>query len=399
MEATPPPMNDMNSTSLPEEAKTITVIGSLNYDLVSVTSRIPKAGETLKGISFHSGPGGKGGNQAVAAARLSRNNPRATSQSCENVGINVRMIGAVGEDEFGHRLVDRLSSDGINVSGVKFIENVSTGIAAITVETSNGENRIILNSGANDHVSPTAFSSCGLDSLGVRPDLIILQHEIPAATNLAILRMAREEKIPVLLNPAPGFVLPDEVYRGVTHLILNESEAEILSLRTPGQVSEPDFDWSIVGDFFLQKGVVNVVITLGPRGAFFASSTPIHHDSPDQPLPTRTVMRPGPPVTAPAGAGLVGEPVLTEQGYVPAAKVKRVVDTTAAGDTFVGAYAVGVVLGLPWIEDVVQAACKASAVTVESAGAQNSIPWMDEVWNLPNEVAWPHLRAEPPTST
>ncbi|KAK6581772.1 hypothetical protein PZA11_005469 [Diplocarpon coronariae] len=385
--ATPPLMKRKNDNPWPENPITITVIGSLNYDLVSVTSRMPKAGETLKGISFHSGPGGKGGNQAVAVARLSHNNPRAIPRKFRNASINVRMIGAVGEDVFGHKLVDRLSADGIDVSGVKFIENVPTGTAAIIVESSKGENRIILNSGANAYVFPTVFSHNAFDSLGARPDLLILQLEIPYETTLAILKMARQYGILVILNPAPAAILPDEVYQGLSHLIMNETEAAILSGKNLKEVLEPGYDWSQVSDYFIDKGVHCVVITLGSKGAFYASSKPIPCDFPNQPRPKQTVMRPGPPLTDPRG--LVRPMVLNEQGYVPAAKVQRVVDTTAAGDTFVGAYAVGVMLGLPWLEEIVQTACKASALTVESAGAQDSIPWMDEVWKLPNEIAWP----------
>lgn len=150
--------------------------------------------------------------------------------------------------------------------------------------------------------------------------------------------------------------LPDTIYPSITHLILNESEAALLTGRAVEDVEAKDFDWSVVTAEFISKGVKNVVVTLGSKGAFWASSS----------------------------SGNAGQNI--KQGFVPAEKVAKVVDTTAAGDTFVGAYAVAVVRagegdgeGVLDLEKVVRWACKASARTVQKEGAQGSIPWADEV--------------------
>lgn len=162
---------------------------------------------------------------------------------------------------------------------------------------------------------------------------------------LQILETARKAGVDVLLNPAPAVKLPEHVYPAITHLIVNESEAALLTSRSVSEVSVPKFPWDEVTSEFLSKGVKNVIVTLGSKGAFFASSK---------------------------SGNWKGE-------YVPAAKVKKVVDTTAAGDTFVGAYAVNVVRGMGDSGDVVKLACKAAGRTVEREGAQSAIPWADEV--------------------
>ncbi|EHK99521.1 putative ribokinase [Glarea lozoyensis 74030] len=228
-------------------SKTITIIGSLNVDLVTVTPRVPSGGETLTASSFSTGPGGKGANQAVACARLSRSRPTSTSPPTSNIAI--KMLGAAGADEFGPPLLAGMAADGIDISSL----------------------------------------------------------EIPIPTVLQILKTAKEAKVQVLLNPAPAVKLPEEVYPGITHLIVNETEAALLTNRSVEEVEAPDYDWSTIINEFLCKGVTNVIITLGSKGAVFA------HSGMDKP------------------------------GFVPAEKVAKVVDTTAAGDTFVGAYAVNVV--------------------------------------------------------
>ncbi|KAL2059878.1 hypothetical protein VTL71DRAFT_10033 [Oculimacula yallundae] len=344
--------------------KVITVIGSLNTDLVSVTARVPSGGETLTGTSFHTGPGGKGANQAVAAARLSRANPHsseattsttrtipdASSHSAANVDIVVKMVGAVGDDEFGPKIIEGMKHDGIDVEGIEVVKGQPTGVAVIIVESTTGENRILLNPGANSTLSPQSFTNP--TSLS-NANLLILQLEIPLPTILQILTTASTTSppTPILLNPAPAVPLPDSIYPSLTHLILNESEAALLTGRSVESVEHSDFDWSIVTSEFIAKGVQNVVVTLGGKGAFWASSA----------------------------SGKTS----AKSGFVPAVKVAKVVDTTAAGDTFVGAYAVAVVRagdgeGLD-LGDVVQRACKASARTVQKEGAQISIPWADEV--------------------
>lgn len=258
------------------------------------------------------------------------------------------MVGAVGADEFGPSLISGLKSDGIDTSTIKVVQGQPTGVAVILVEESSGENRILFNPGANHTLQPEDFATA--ESLGTPlPDLVILQLEIPLPTVLQILKTAKEALVDVLLNPAPAVELPEEAYPSITHLIVNESEAAILTGRDVASCSAPDFNWDLVTGDFLARGVKNVVVTLGARGAFLAS----------------------------AGGGGQGR-------YVEAEKVEQVVDTTAAGDTFVGAYAVGVVrkggeeVGGVSEEDV-RMACRAAGRTVEKKGAQSAIPWADEV--------------------
>jgi ribokinase len=326
--------------------KTITIIGSLNTDLVTLTPRVPSGGETLTATSFSTGSGGKGANQAVASARLSSPKPIANSPiSPYSSDIKVCMVGAVGADEFGPALIQGLQADCISTEGVRLVPGQTTGVAVILVEEESGENRILLNPGANDTLQPGDFTS--VSSLGVpKPDLIIMQLEIPLPTVLQILKTANQAGVDVLLNPAPAVELPDDAYGAITHLVVNESEAAILTGRKVEDVEGEGFDWSVVTDEFLNRGVKNVVVTLGAKGAFFATTEQ------------------------------------KEGRYVKAEKVKKVVDTTAAGDTFVGAYAVNVVrkAGKQGVcEEDVKRACKAAGRTVEKKGAQSAIPWADEV--------------------
>lgn len=320
---------------------TILVIGSLNADLITRTSRIPASGETLTSLSFDTGSGGKGANQAVACARLSRRR-----DAVEQGDISVRMVGAVGDDIFGHDLLAGLSKDGVDTSGVKVKNGEKTGVSTIIVEEETGENRILFSPNANYTLKPEHFTSLP-EPL---PDVIVLQLEIPLDTVLQILKIAHEKKIQVIFNPAPATVLPEEAYRCITYLIVNESEAMILS----GDTSDQSLRGGALNrtiDYFRNLGVTHVTVTLGSRGAFYSRGR-------------------------------------SEYGESSAYKAK-VVDTTAAGDTFVGAYAVEVAKHLGKgsdkgefnIIEAVNFAQKAAAKTVERKGAQAAIPWMDEFQN------------------
>ncbi|KAI1418791.1 ribokinase [Xylaria sp. FL1777] len=320
----------------------ITVLGSLNIDLVSYVSHHPLPGETMTSNSFAVSPGGKGANQAVACAKLSRSRSRDTSTSTSTAeSAHIRMLGAVGADSYGALLTSNLSSHGVDVSGVVSSPSLKTGIAIIVVDEPTGQNRIILSPEANHSLQPSAFTTLPAP----QPDLLIMQLEIPLPTVLAALRAARDASVPVLLNPAPAQPLPDDAYAGLAHLVVNETEAAVL-----GGVSEADLEsesgLESVSRKFLGLGVQNVIVTLGGRGVFYMSA---------------------------AGA---------KKGLVPAEKAK-VVDTTAAGDTFVGQYALDVVgagSGSEFdIEAAVRKANRAAAKTVEKLGAQDSIPWRDEL--------------------
>ncbi|KAL3423186.1 Ribokinase [Phlyctema vagabunda] len=331
--------------------KTITIIGSLNTDLVTLTPYVPAGGETMTATSFSTGPGGKGANQAVACARLSRANPSTDKSSSTSPGdVVVKMMGGVGADEFGPSLIASLERDGIDTSGVRVIEETSTGVAVILVEEESGENRILLNPGANHALRPADFKDPA--SLGTPlPDLIILQLEIPFDTVLQILETARLAGVEVLLNPAPAVPLPDQVYEAVTHLIVNETEAALLGGTTVEEVERTGSNWAAVAQKFITKGTKNVVITLGARGALFANAN-------------------------------------GNSGILQSGDKVNVVDTTAAGDTWVGAYALEVVRRQETKEPeeesaamakAVRWACKAAGRTCEKNGAQSAIPWANEV--------------------
>jgi ribokinase len=324
--------------------KVITIIGSLNTDLVTHTPRVPAGGETLTATSFSTGGGGKGANQAVACARLSRTRGIGSNVPLSSPdGIVVKMVGGVGADEFGPPHIEAMKKDGIDTAGIRVVEGQTTGVAVILVESESGENRILLNPGANYTLQPADFQT--VESLGSpTPDLIVMQLEIPLETVLQILKTMKAAGVDVLLNPAPAVKLPEEAYSAITHLILNESEAAILSGRKVEEVEAEGFEWESLAAEFLKKGVRSVVVTLGAKGAYYATEG--------------------------------------RSGYVKAEKVKKVVDTTAAGDTFVGAYAVNIVKKgrhEPIDEETVKLACRAAGRTVERHGAQSAIPWADEV--------------------
>lgn len=309
----------------------IHIIGSLNTDLTTYTPRIPLGGETLRATAFQTSSGGKGGNQAVACAKLSR------TRALTDATATIRMIGAVGSDAHGHALLAGLQSAGVETSGVIMRNDVESGVAVVLVEEESGENRILLTAGANASLLPKQFeSSLGEEQGEGAPDLVILQLEIPVETTVRILRTAREKGVDVLLNPAPAVELPSEAYEGLKHLVLNETEAVILS-GCSVEALEKEETLSGVADVFHGRGVANVVITLGGKGVFFS------------------------------GEG-------GDKGLAKAKKV-QVVDTTAAGDTFVGAYALEVMKGGVGIESAVRRANEAAAMTIGKRGAQKSIPW------------------------
>ncbi|CEJ84621.1 Putative Ribokinase [[Torrubiella] hemipterigena] len=311
----------------------ITVLGSLNIDLVSYVPHHPLPGETLTANHFNVSPGGKGANQAVACGKLSR------TSNLADPSADILMVGAVGSDAYGSQLRESLTSFGVDTTGVAVREDGKTGIAIIVVDEPSGQNRIILSPESNHSLLPTEFSTLPEP----RPDLLIMQLEIPFDTVMQALSAARDTGVPVLLNPAPAQPLPEHAYKGLAHLVVNETEAAILS-----GCPESDLDdlagLNKVGKIFLERGVKNVVITLGGRGVYFATSD-------------------------------------GKSALIPALKA-NVVDTTAAGDTFVGSYALSVVEadGQKFdIESALKSATAASAITVSRRGAQVSIPWKDEL--------------------
>ncbi|MGG3891645.1 ribokinase [Metabacillus fastidiosus] len=235
----------------------ITVVGSINMDLVTLTDRIPEMGETTIGKQFKMNPGGKGANQAVAAARL---------------GAQVKMIGCVGSDSFGETLLQHLQNEGIDVSNVEPV-NDSTGTALITVY--NNDNNIIVVPGANDHVT-AAFVEAKREVIA-DCDILILQLEIPLEGVQKAVAIAKENNVTVILNPAPITELPDELIEQIDYLTPNEHEQSLLVKRMNEQqikekviVTKGSRGVSINGDeeITIPAFRVNAVDTTGAGDSF-----------------------------------------------------------------------------------------------------------------------------------
>ncbi|KIW07326.1 ribokinase [Verruconis gallopava] len=322
----------------------ITVLGSLNVDMVTVTPRVPEGGETLQAKSFETGWGGKGANQAVAAARTSR---RKTGPLDSHVVV--RMVGAVGDDVFGPQMIKSMARDGIDMSGVRTLSDHKTGTAVILVEQSTGQNRILFTAGANFGISTEMELVKGHDFGHVA----IFQLETPRDVVFHNIKLARAKGAQVILNPAPAQELPDDIFPELAYLVVNETEAAIVSGQPSDAVSSSS-DLDALAAKFIGKGVKNVIVTLGSEGVYYQTATAASHKQPGKRLP---------------------------------AVKATVVDTTAAGDTFVGAFAVKLAEAArenvgdeaDVLDDAIAFAIRAAGKTVEKAGAQSSIPWLDEL--------------------
>lgn len=297
--------------------KPVVVIGSLNMDLVMRTPRVPVGGETLHGHEFSTLPGGKGANQAVACARL---------------GAKVAMIGQVGNDGFGTTLRDGLAADGIDTSGVLQTSAVGTGVAMILVEDI-GQNRIVLAAGANGALTPADIDAHAARIGGAA--MLVLQLEVPMPVVQRAIGIAHAAGVPVLLNPGPASPLPEAVWSQIDILVPNESEATLLS---GVEVSDVTSAYA-AAKVFRQRGVKCVLITLGANGVA------VIDDAGERHLPAHVV---------------------------------KAVDTTAAGDTFIGGLSAGLVEGLA-MDDAVALGQRASALCVTRHGAQPSIPYRREI--------------------
>lgn len=296
----------------------VVVVGSLNMDLVTQAERLPQAGETLAGEAFFTAPGGKGANQAVAAARL---------------GARVAMVGCVGQDAYGEQLRQALLDEGIDCQAVDTVAGVSSGVALIVVDASS-QNAIVIVAGGNGQLSPASVER--VDALLQRADVIVCQLEVPAPTVAYTLARARELGKTVILNPAPATgPLPSEWFAAIDFLIPNESEAAAL---TGLPVADLESARAAAGHL-LGLGVRQVIVTLGAQGALFADGQGFEH------------------FTAPA--------------------VKSV-DTTAAGDTFVGGFAAALARG-DEVRSAIAFGQRAAALSVTRVGAQPSIPHLNEV--------------------
>jgi ribokinase len=296
----------------------VVVVGSLNMDLIVRAPRLPIGGETLAGHGFSTAAGGKGANQAVAAARL---------------GARVAMVGCVGDDAYGSELRNGLLADGIDCSGVEVAVGVPTGIASILVDDA-GQNAIVIVAGGNGEMSPERMERH--EALLAKAEVVIAQLEVPAATVEATLARAHALGRTVILNPAPAHgPLPAHWYDLVDYLIPNESEAALL---TGLPVDSPETALR-AAQRLLEAGARRVLITLGRQGVLYADAT-------------RHLHMPVAPVVA--------------------------VDTTAAGDTFVGGFAAGLAEGMS-LEAAIALGQHAAALAVTRPGAQPSIPHRHEL--------------------
>lgn len=288
-------------------------------DLVVRLPKIPKPGETLLGGVFNTYPGGKGANQAVAASRL---------------GGHVSMIGCVGDDSFGRELVANLSTEGVDTSHVFVQPNVSSGVALIQVDDQ-AQNSIAVASGANFRLS-SEYVVKAMQAIE-KIDVVVMQLETPLETIYTAARVAHQRGAKVILNPAPAQVLENDLLQLVDYLIPNEYEIATMTGFQIQNISNTDQ----AAQQLLSKGVKNLIVTLGNKGSvIFEGNT---NNSVD----------------------------------IPAWKVQAV-DTTAAGDCFIGAFAVGLSKEKS-VKDAAAFASAAAAISVTRLGAQPSLPKIDEI--------------------
>lgn len=288
----------------------IAVVGSANVDLTTFNDVFPRPGETIFGKKFDLGFGGKGANQAVAA------------HLC---GANVGMVGKVGSDLFGPATIKNFESQGIDATYVGFAEGISSGVAPIFVDP-NGQNRIIVVKGANDMLSPADVDAAA--PLLRKADTIVMQFEIPLRTVYHAVRFAKANGIRCIVNPAPAQAVDFKELGGADYFIPNESEAEVIT----GMPVHSIEDAKKCAAFLLRQGMRRVVITLGERGSL---------------------------VAGPEGCEII-----------PAFKVQAV-DTTGAGDAFIGSFAVFLGEGLPEKEALTRANLYA-ALSTTKVGTQKS---------------------------
>lgn len=330
----------------------ITVIGSLNIDFVTLTSRVPGPGETLTAKALQVNAGGKGANQAVACGKAS-----FQTEGIQNVAVH--MIGSVGKDDpyYASLLKPTLENSGVGTNAISEIEQSQTGTATILVED-NGQNRILFVPGANYDGMKDATA---LIKQIAKTDVVVMQGEIPRSTTLELLNhFGNLSDTTVILNPAPVFQegFPKETLSKVDILIVNESECLLLAshlshvpvhVQDEDQVSVSDLQ-EIASSFHSEVGIPQILITLGSRGVFHSK-------------------RGG------------------QQDFVSAVKIDTVVDTTAAGDTFVGYFAAALArhrgsggsLSDFEVSTAAEKANAAAAICVQRSGAMQSIPFGYEV--------------------
>ena len=296
--------------------KSILVIGSSNTDMVIRVPELPRPGQTVSGGEFQVFGGGKGANQAIAAKRA---------------GAAVKFIAAVGDDDLGKTAVATLAAEGIDTSSIVAVTDTPSGVAMIFVSEA-GENCIAVAPGANSYLTPASLRSrqYAFDDA----DLLLIQLEIPVETVTAALQMAAVRELPVILNPAPAQALSKDILQDLYCITPNETEIEVLT----GIAVNDSKSATAAAEVLLLKGVQNVIVTLGSKGALLCNAAGSHYQS---------------------------------------AESVDVVDTTAAGDTFNGVLAAMVIKGHT-LQTAVETAVKAATLSVQTAGAIASIPRLDQ---------------------
>ncbi|HLQ40191.1 MAG TPA: ribokinase [Tetragenococcus sp.] len=298
---------------------TITVVGSVNLDQTIRVEHMPKPGETIHTKELYSMPGGKGANQAVAASRSL---------------AQVNFIGGVGDDEAGKKLLEVLEKEGINIRGITTFAGQASGQAYIMVDDQ-GENSIMIHAGANNAFRPEEVKTRA--ELIERSDFVIAQFESALTSTIAAFTLARNASVKTILNPAPALAkIPAELLEVTDMIVPNETEAEILTGIKVVDKKSMEESAKVIHDL----GIEAVIITLGSQGAFYD--------------------------------------IGGESGIIPAFKVNTV-DTTAAGDTFIGAMTSVLKKDFSNIEAAIRYGNKASSLTVQRIGAQPSIPYQNEL--------------------
>lgn len=314
----------------------ILVVGSFMMDLIASTKRAPNSGETVIGTVFHTAPGGKGANQAVQCARL---------------GARVTMVGQVGDDAFGREMTQTAAKAGVDVSHVTIDPKVSSGVGHILLEVREHttQNRITVIPGANFTLTPAdvAWLEAGIRDF----DLVMMQFELPMAVIEAVARWAKAAGVPVMINPAPAAAISEELLGNTTFLSPNEHEAAAIAgcpIRVGPEGVNMD-DIAAVAAAFSQRGVQNLIITLGENGSVATGQAGVCH--------------------------------------TPCVRIPHVADPTAAGDSFVAAFCTGITAGLSQPQ-ALDFASHAAAITVSRIGAMPSLPTLAEVQRLLRERAY-----------
>ncbi|KAK6197328.1 ribokinase [Scheffersomyces amazonensis] len=312
----------------------ITVIGSLNYDLVTFTDKVPEGGETYQAVAFETHLGGKGLNEALAVAKLSAN----------NTPTPVRMIGNVGDDQFGQQLRQVLLDHNVDATEVRILKGISSGTATILVETS-GENRIMIVAGANGELKPTESDYEGYFPDKQATEYVILQNEYPDTLKTINWIHKHRPNINVCYNPSPfqPELITEDVLSKIDFLIVNEVEAKGIAerLNYNGDIGYESLTEGLFKSLN-PRNIQTVVITLGSQGSLLKDkSTP-------------------------------------NAEFVPAVKVDKVVDTTGAGDTFFGGLVSNLARGVS-LTEAGKFATIASSLAIQSKGAAESIPSYNKV--------------------